>query len=355
MHLHNNLFSKIIFSRNLKIRIFLHILFWFFYFWLIFFLFKIDNGLNVKFNFFYHQFPYFFYDIISTYVVLYIFIEKILYKNKFIVFIIVILLWVSFMFIFERLTDFYKSIYTSKRETVESFKLFHGIFSNLMYVVLAPTIASVFKIGKKIIVEKQKLLELEKQKLESELNLIHAQLNPHFLFNTLNNIDQLIFKDPKRASLAISQTSDLFRYMLYFSKEKLVPIEKEIKYINSLVELYNLRFLNNKFFDFQYTDFCNGILIPPMLFMPFIENAYKHCNKSVDSPGVSIILTCIDNKIQFYCSNKIDENNNSKDKEGGIGLNSIYKRLDILYPNKHILKIEKTKNDFNVFIEINTI
>ncbi len=347
--------TEVFLSRKLKTRIFLHVIFWLFYLLFLYVSLHIDSRLNNgQQEFFSYHFPFYFYDIASTYLFIYVIIEKLLYKKRFFLFIISLIVWAVFIYVLERTTIYYKSVYIFKTLKKEDFIFFVDVFSNIMHIFTIPIFAMLVNIARKLIRESQLRMEAEKQRLESEVNLLHAQMNPHFLFNTLNNIDHLIFKDPKRASTALTQVSELFRYMLYLSKEKLVPIEKEINYIISLVELYNLRIANNNFFDFQYTETCCGQLIPPMLFMAFIENAYKHGKKNVGSPGVSIILACNKGIIQFFCTNAIEKENLSKDSVGGIGLKNVSRRLELLFPDKHILKIEIIDQNYNVFLEINT-
>ena len=118
--------------------------------------------------------------------------------------------------------------------------------------------------------------ELSQKNYEIELALIKSQLNPHFLFNTINNIDVLISKDPGKASDYLNKLSDLLRYLLYEAKTEKIPLREELKYLEKYLELQRIRTSNPNYVDLEITGRADNLKIDPMIFLPFIENAFKH-------------------------------------------------------------------------------
>ena len=190
--------------------------------------------------------------------------------------------------------------------------------------------------------------ELERKNFKSELLLIKTQLNPHFLFNTLNNIDSLIFENPASASTALNKLSEMMRYMVYDCKNDFVALQDEIIYIQNFLALQKLRLTNSEFIQFEKKGDFEKHKIAPMLFIPFIENAFKHSSlKNSSENKIIISLEITASELNFYCFNTIT-NHKEKDETNGIGLNIVKKRLEMIYPNEHSLLIESTLGAFSV-------
>lgn len=194
--------------------------------------------------------------------------------------------------------------------------------------------------------------ELENRNLKNELELLKAQVNPHFLFNTLNNIDSLIQKSPADASKALIGLSDMLRYMIYDTKTDIVPLNQELSYIQHYIELQKLRFRQNNYVSSSFSDYCNGIGIAPLLLLPFIENAFKYSYNSGTLPAIEIKISCVDNKLGFYCMNYFNKGSQNIERTGGVGLENVKRRLLLLYPGKHDLKIKEENNTFIVDLTI---
>jgi len=175
----------------------------------------------------------------------------------------------------------------------------------------------------------------------------------HFLFNTLNNIDTLVVEDPEQASDSIIKLSDIMRYMLYDASSEKVLLSNEIEYLESYIALQQLRIHDPEYIRFEKKgDFPNRN-IAPMLFIPFVENAFKHGKKNVISPGVTILLEHNQQFIKFEVINYFDEPVSSqKPVTEGIGLNNIRRRLELLYPGKHDLEINSRDRVFHVILTI---
>ncbi len=185
-----------------------------------------------------------------------------------------------------------------------------------------------------------------------ELDLIKSQLDPHFLFNTLNNIDVLILRDPDMASEYLNKLSDIMRFMLYETKSDFILLSQEIEYIKKYVDLQKIRTNNQHYVDLKITGNIQNRKIVPMLFIPFIENAFKHTtNKKVEN-AIVIELEVLDSSIVFHCTNKYQIDNNELEDREGLGNKLIKKRLELVYPNKHSLNVKNHNHTYSINLTI---
>ena len=201
--------------------------------------------------------------------------------------------------------------------------------------------------------ESQKLRdELINQQQASELALVRSQVNPHFLFNTLNNIYSLVYRKSDEAPGAVMKLSSIMRYMMYDSSSQKVPLEKEIEYLKSYIELQNLRTKYPDFVSLKIEGITEDQMIAPMLLISFVENAFKHGSKK-NRPGIFLHLSTLNGKINFEVINYLKKAVSSDaDPIGGIGLNMIRRRLELIYPGKHKLAIRQDEETFRINLEI---
>ncbi len=187
------------------------------------------------------------------------------------------------------------------------------------------------------------------QKQASELSMLKSQISPHFFFNTLNNIYTLVYKKSDDAPEVIMKLSDIMRYMLYEANTDLVSLSIEVNYLKNYIELQLLRVRQNNFVEFNMEGDLNEKEIPPMLLIPFVENAFKHCDKST-SPCIFINLKTAKDYLYFVVTNfrKNSIDNIAKDKASGIGLQNVKRRLELLYPGKHKLKLIEEQDKYTV-------
>ena len=194
--------------------------------------------------------------------------------------------------------------------------------------------------------------ELKQKNHETEMALVKAQLDPHFLFNTLNNIDVLILKDGGEASSYLNKLSDILRFMLYETKTDTILLKKEIEYIEKYIELQKIRTANSNYVSFQINGTMGNRTVAPMVFIPFIENAFKHStNKKIDNT-ISIEIYINKENIIFLCENKFDPTRILKQKSDGLGNELIQKRLNLIYPEKHTLELDNRINLYSVKLTI---
>lgn len=200
----------------------------------------------------------------------------------------------------------------------------------------------------------QEIIVSKNEKLQTELKFLKSQINPHFLFNALNNIYALSAIDTGKTQQSITYLSNMLRYVLYECDRPVVAIEKEIDYINNYIQLFTLKSSKSYPIATEIDLIDQSIEIAPMLLIPFVENALKHSNigKNEDS-FISIVLKSDENNIYFSIENSFGSEPTTKDNVGGIGLENVQKRLAILYPEKHLLTITSKDRIFSVHLELN--
>lgn len=288
-------------------------------------------------------------DIAASYFTVYYLLPKLLFKRKYWQFSIIFLLSAAFAIILQRVMLYYISFpyfypdYMSKAGSFWNINPFYTFFNIYTVVGLFASI----KLLKYYYQNQQTKAELENKNKTSELALLRSQLNPHFLFNTLNNIDSLILTAPDKASDAIIKLSDIMRFMLYDTSTDTVSLDKEINYLKSYISLQQIRMKDPGFVKVDISGNCNGKTIAPMLFIPFVENAFKHGLKNVPSPGIKIKLDCQKDSVNFEVKNWVDPNVEvNKDKGSGIGLANTRRRLELLYPGRHEIIIEQENGKY---------
>jgi len=190
--------------------------------------------------------------------------------------------------------------------------------------------------------------ELNRRNYETELALVKSQINPHFLFNTINNIDVLMTKDTEKASEYLNKLSDIMRFMLYETKAEKIPLSKELTYIEKYIDLQKIRSSNPDYVHYSVSGDVSAWTTEPMLFIPFIENAFKHTAAQKRQPSIKIRFLVEKNKINFECENYYREQLSEELHQGGLGNNLIERRLMLLYPGNHQLSFSKTDHIYSV-------
>lgn len=212
------------------------------------------------------------------------------------------------------------------------------------YVVLSTLI----RFGQTALTHERHRAALEQATTDAELAFLKSQINPHFLFNTLNSIYSLAYQKSDQAPQAILKLSEIMRYMLYDSEDKKVPLHKEIQYLHSFISLQKVRFKDTIFVDLLEEGNTAGLYIEPLLLIAFVENAFKHGVLQDPADPVLIQIIVEQRTLQLYVQNKI--NQEQKDETGGIGMPNIQRRLALLYPDKHTLST--TQKDSHYICEL---
>ncbi len=207
----------------------------------------------------------------------------------------------------------------------------------------------------------QKFFEISKQKevvqqkqVEMELNLLKSQINPHFLFNVLNSIYALSLKKSEQTPEIVLKLADIMRYMLYETKQDKVSLHKEIQVVRDYLDIEKIRLgTTGTSVELTLEGSAANHYIAPALLIPFVENAVKHGTDSMLSEAyINIKIIIKENILQFHCINNYKANLNSE-RKGGIGLENVQKRLQLLYPGKHQLSIDAASNIFEVRLHLN--
>jgi LytS/YehU family sensor histidine kinase len=199
--------------------------------------------------------------------------------------------------------------------------------------------------------EELKLKEvLQAKNHQMELALVKSQLDPHFLFNTINNIDILILKNATLASEYLNKLSDILRFMLFETKTEQIALTKEIEYIEKYIALQKIRTSNANFVNFTVHGNLSNKTIAPMLFIPFIENAFKYVSNKKAEPAITIRITCEEHELRFECENQFGTTTTLS--SNGLGNDLIEKRLALLYPKKHTLVLSNQDHIYQVNLVI---
>lgn len=192
-----------------------------------------------------------------------------------------------------------------------------------------------------------------RDKLDAELSYLKAQINPHFLFNTLNSIYSLALQKSDDAANAVVKLSGMMRYVLTESQRESVSLEKEINYIKDYVELQKLRLGNAVRLDFNISGNAAQKQIAPLLLIPFIENAFKHGVNAEENSEIEIEINVTESAVNLFVKNNKVNVDNTTDVKTGLGVENTKNRLILLYPDKHHLTIDDNPLSFAVSLSIN--
>jgi two-component system LytT family sensor kinase len=225
----------------------------------------------------------------------------------------------------------------------------------VMMVFLITGISTSLTLIQKWQADKQEREALEKEKIGSELSFLKAQINPHFFFNTLNNIYALTHVDVETSRSALHKLSRMMRYLLYDTQAGITPLSKEVSFIVDYIELMKLRLTENTKVIFEGPMVDKDIQIAPMLFLPYVENAFKHGVSNLQASTIEIMLHLEKNTLEMTVKNAIfNDNAIIAGTYGGIGLTNTKRRLDLLYPERHTFSAGKTEstNEFIVHLTL---
>lgn len=350
--------TEILFQK--KYRIFWHIFFWLA---LLAFI-AIEELLSANFSWadLLRSYSFVLPNILATYFTIYYLVQRLLIQKKYILFFALLFISAVFFSVVER-TVFYFIIAPvfSPPAVLESIHrvgffypavLLNYIVNSYFVVALAVAIKLL-----KNVYEKQQINQmLIQQKLESELKFLKAQIHPHFLFNSLNNLYGLALRNSDKTAEAILKLSSLLSYMLYECDLEKISLEKEIEMLGNFIELQKLRYDDRLKIDFIINGNLQGIEITPMLFFPFVENSFKHgAGNELEDCWINICVTAENGLLKLTVENNKSPKTNSYTTEdsAGIGLSNIKRQLDLLYHGKYNLEITEGTNTFFISLKLN--
>ena len=196
------------------------------------------------------------------------------------------------------------------------------------------------------------ITQIEKHALERQLQYLKYQVNPHFFMNTLNNIHALVDIDPERAKASIVELSKLMRYVLYEGNNRLTPLSREVQFLRNYVQLMSMRYTGNVSISLDVPEVLPDSMLPPLLLVIFVENAFKHGISYRTKSFVEISLQPHGDRLLFSCRNSRPEIKHDENMKGGVGLSNVRRRLDLLFPDDYTLDIKETDDTYTVKLEI---
>ena len=242
------------------------------------------------------------------------------------------------------------SLWMSEFDQIDWFSRFIVLVINVVFFLLVTSGGKfLFEYLKKMM----KLKEIENKQLKAELNLLKGQVNPHFLFNTLNNLYGLITQNQnQQASDVTLKLADLMRYLLESSKTDVVSLNKEIQFLEDYLSLEKIRLSQKSDINFTVSGMNKELFVAPLLFIPLVENAFKHgLNTILADSFAHFSLSVQGNELFFEAINSVEKSTENSEKSG-TGLENLKKRLQLIYPDKYQLDIEKTNNQYKVTLHI---
>lgn len=334
---------------NKIIRIAIHTLFWVCAWFFFFFYYKRYSEVNI------YTFIASVINLVAAIATVYTFnyylIPKILLKNKRIKFFAFAFVAIVMFFYIQLLLTLFlvvKLLNAENRlfpEMIDVMMLFY----NLFFVVF---VAIAIKFYKRWAEKDYREQKVQKAKVEAELQMLKAQINPHFLFNTLNSIYVLAMKKSEQTASVVMMLSDILDYILYRIDTPKIAIANEIQIIENYIELEKIRFADRVDVNFTYNLVSKDIQIPPMLVIPFVENAFKHgVAKSISKSWIKIAINESGNTLNILLSNSKSQTS-AKGISGGIGLANVTKRLELIYGDSYKLNISEKTNLYDVSLSI---
>ncbi len=282
----------------------------------------------------------------------FVFIPRILLKKRLALYVLTLVFAMGVMMVITyayRELLFYTGIYTRRTEGFDWRVVYIPIFP----CVLAFGISTFVRMTTQWMAVERWKQDLENEKLTSELGFLKSQINPHFLFNTLNNICSLARKKSDETESALIKLSDIMRYMIDDSKEDKVMLSKEIEYLQNYIDLQRMRLSGKVRIDFSISGNTASHQIDPLLLIPFVENAFKHGVTYREEPLIRISLAVSENRLSFHVENtKYGNKGDELRAEPGIGLRNVRRRLELLYPRRHELIITEEGEHFRVDLTI---
>jgi hypothetical protein len=289
-----------------------------------------------------------------------VFLPRTLFKKRYLAFIIGLPIYVLLYELNARLAYFieislpiFPEQYQKNLLSADPFVWKGRLIQNVDYTLLI-LLSSIGVVFVRELFKRQHIVDqLRADKLQLELEQLKSQVQPHFFFNTLNNLYSLSLQGSPKTSVTIANLSGIMRYVLYEAREEKVLLAKEIAFLHSYIDLERIRHTDENVIRFSVQGNPNGILIEPLLFLPLIENCFKH-SLAYKIPGnqVQIVMTVDEEELNFQTSNKYQPQVHDKTQEGGIGLENVKKRLELLYPGRHSLLAVAEEGKFVVTLSI---
>ncbi len=284
---------------------------------------------------------------LAAFIINYWLLPQFYYRKQYVLFFALFLLIIAAVILVEELV--LEPIYFPGSKRAETFP---GVFFSLVEILPVITILVGFKFAWDAIGKHREVDELRAAVQESELQFLKSQINPHFLFNNLNNLYSYAIENSPKTPAIILELSSVLRYMLYECKERFVPLAKEIEQLENFTRLSELQIEERGKVNFQAHHIPSGYQIAPLILIVFIENAFKHSQASQSENIVIDIEIAVsdEGRLDFYCKNSYQSTTNTNKLSQGIGLENVRKRLQLIYPQAHQLDIRESEDQYEVHL-----
>ncbi len=289
--------------------------------------------------------------MLMVYITNYVLIPYLLYRKKYFSFVLIFIA----MILTSSFTKMYIIGQVANDPTIFALggNLKARIYDNVIPHFFLVIAGAAFKLVFDQLRLQKRIAELAKENAEAELNFLKSQINPHFLFNSLNAVYFLIDKNNPDARQALHTFSDMLRYQLYEANGEKIPIEKEINYLQDYVQLQQLRKDENYKVEFNCSPEVKNFSIEPLLLIPFVENAFKHISHRTNEANfVKVDLARSNGYFEFAVENSREEGIYTTEQHGGIGMNNVKRRLELLYPDAHKLDVNNDANTFKINLKL---
>lgn len=309
---------------------------------------------------FFYDFTWIFFYLLMVYINMYVLVPKLLFRAKYFSYLLSLIIMIVSGYLFikriliEDYFDQYRIATLTLPRATSVFREIVGITNLFVLLVFSSTSIKLFQQWSR---DTNRINELEKNSLQIELRELKNQINPHFLFNMLNNVNVLVRKNPDKASLVILKLSDFLRYQLYDNNQQEVLLLSEIQFLKDFMGLENIR---RDDFSFSITvenessnkEQLSQLLLSPNLFTTFVENAIKHSADPDNPSKVKIVFSVYDESLVFLCENTKPQEPLFFGEDSGLGLVNVKRRLELLYGNNFDLEMENLKKTFKVTLKI---
>ncbi|MBC7937796.1 MAG: histidine kinase [Rhizobacter sp.] len=287
--------------------------------------------------------------LLMFYFNMYVLMPKLIFKNKYVEYCLSVAAVLGVLYALFLAGKALLLPYINPENVDEDFNAFSFVFIILILIIASSGV----KFFQRWIADSQRINDLERTTMQSELEQLKNQINPHFLFNMLNNANVLTQKDPGKASQVLMKLSDLLRYQLYDSTRNKVLLTADIHFLEDFLNLEKVRRDNFEFFVSKEGEL-NGLQVSPLLFITFVENAVKHNMDGEKQSYVHLFFNRQRDELVFKCINSKPLPAVAKNGAGGLGLSNVKRRLELLYPKNHTLVIEDKANTYSVTLIIKT-
>lgn len=288
----------------------------------------------------------------QIYINMYLLVPRFLFRNKYGLYFGAAALLVTISYFSLLLADhFFFSRHRITPPAGAGRNVWDGLFAYAFLLGIIISASTAVKLFQKWVVDACLMHEMEKGQLRSELEQLKNQINPHFLFNMLNNANVLTHKDPQKASAVLVKLSDLLRYQIYDSARDKVLLTADIRFLADLLDLEKTRRDQFDYFISREGQI-SSIMISPFLFVTFVENAIKHSMDARHSAYINLYFTVTGNTLTFRCENSLPVENTAGKRPGGVGMANVKRRLELLYPGTHQLHVHHTADIYAVTLTL---